>query len=203
MRWAPARGFDRLDLHMRRLGRSCERLDFAFDPHAIERILGALAETFPSDEGDRRVRLELARDGACSLAHEILAADSRVPLSVEVAMERVDRGDPFLRHKTTRRRRFDAAYAMAAANGRDEAIFLNRAGPVTEACRNNVFVERDGALVTPPLANGVLPGVLRQALLDAGQATEGATTLDELRRTERWYLGNSLRGLRRAQLSPA
>jgi para-aminobenzoate synthetase/4-amino-4-deoxychorismate lyase len=202
MRWTPARGFDRFDLHMRRLGHSSERLDFAFDRDATERRLGALAETFSNDEGDRRVRIELSRDGACSFAHEVLAADTHVPLSVEVATEPVDRGDPFMRHKTTRRRRFDAAYAMAAARGRDEAIFLNRAGLVTESCRNNVFVERNGVLVTPALAGGVLPGVLRQALLDAGEAIESQVTLDELRSAERWFLGNSLRGLRRAQLRP-
>ena len=86
--------------------------------------------------------------------------------------------------------------------GRNEAIFLNRAVLVTEACRNNVFVERDGRLVTPALDNGVLPGVLRQALLDAGQAVEGEIALDELQQAKRWFLGNSLRGLRRAQLPP-
>lgn len=199
MRWAPARGFDRFDLHLRRLGRSSEQLGFAFDRDAIESALHALAETFSTDAGDRRVRVELARDGTCSFAHEILVAESHVPLSVEVATERVDMGDPFLRHKTTRRGRFEAAFATAAALGRDETIFMNRAGLVTEASRNNVFVERDSVLVTPALVNGVLPGVLRQALLDAGNAIEGEVTLDDLRRAERWFLGNSLRGLRRAQ----
>ena len=202
MRWTPTSGFVRLDLHLRRLGISSQRLGFAFDRDAIEAMLGALAATLPVGECDRRVRLELARDGACALAHEILVPDSNLPLSVDIAAERVDRGDPFLRHKTTRRRRFDAAYARAAAMGRNEAIFLNRAGLVTEACRNNVFVERDGRLVTPALDNGVLPGVLRQALLDAGQAVEGEIALDELQQAKRWFLGNSLRGLRRAQLRP-
>jgi para-aminobenzoate synthetase / 4-amino-4-deoxychorismate lyase len=202
MRWTPASGYVRLDLHLRRLGFSAQRLGFAFDRDAIEAMLDALAATWPNSEGDRRVRLELARDGGCALAHEILVPDSNLPMSVDIARERVDRGDPFLRHKTTRRRRFDAAYARAAASGRNEAIFLNRAGLVAEACRNNVFVERDGALVTPALNNGVLPGVLRQALLDAGQAIEGEVGLDELRRAERWFLGNSLRGLRRATLRP-
>ncbi len=200
MRWAPARGFDRLDPHLRRLGHSSERLDFAFDRDAIEKALRALAETFSTGAGDQRVRVELARDGTCSFAHEILVAESHIPLSVEVATERVDMGDPFLWHKTTRRRRFDAAFAMAAAMGRDETIFMNRAGLVTEASRNNVFVARDGVLVTPALVSGVLPGVLRQALLEAGNAVEGEVALDDLRRAEHWFLGNSLRGLRRARL---
>ena len=55
------------------------------------------------------------------------------------------------------------------------------------------------ALLTPPLTEGLLPGVLRQELLDEGAAVEAPLTLDDLRGGE-WYLGNSLRGLRRAAL---
>ena len=55
----------------------------------------------------------------------------------------------------------------------DEVILLNERGEVCEGTITNIFVDfGDGALVTPALACGLLPGVLRGELLDAGRARE-------------------------------
>jgi para-aminobenzoate synthetase/4-amino-4-deoxychorismate lyase len=199
LRWSDAHGFVRLPLHLDRLARSAAALGFRFDRENAEARLAALAEAF-ADASDRRIRLELARDGALDLAAPILAGEPDRPLDVVVATTRIDAGDPFLRHKTTRRQVQEAAFAAAAAQDADEAIFLNRAGLVTEASRNTVFVERGGVLLTPPLEHGVLPGVLRQSLIASGKAIEQPLCLDDLATAERWFLGNSLRGLRCARL---
>ena len=50
--------------------------------------------------------------------------------------------------------------------GYDEAIMLNEHGRVAEGSGENVFVVRDGVLVTPPTSEGVLPGITRAAILD-------------------------------------
>jgi para-aminobenzoate synthetase/4-amino-4-deoxychorismate lyase len=55
-------------------------------------------------------------------------------------------------------------------------------------------------LLTPPLSDGVLPGVLRQSLLESGEAIERSLRVEDLAQAERWFLGNSLRGLRPARL---
>jgi para-aminobenzoate synthetase/4-amino-4-deoxychorismate lyase len=117
-----------------------------------------------------------------------------------VARDALDAGDPFLRHKTTRRDVHERAFAHAVAEGRDEAVLLNRTGAVADASRNNVFVEREGRLVTPPLAAGALPGVLRAVLIAKGRAVEGRLALADLQQAERWFIGNSLNGLRAAAL---
>ncbi|HPP48306.1 MAG TPA: aminotransferase class IV [Accumulibacter sp.] len=49
--------------------------------------------------------------------------------------------------------------------------------------------------LSPPLSCGLLPGVFRQSLLDAGRAAEQVLLLDDLRRGEPLYIGNALRGL--------
>ena len=61
-----------------------------------------------------------------------------------------------------------------------------------------MFVERDGTLVTPPLALGLLPGVLRDSLIAEGRAVEGEITLDDLEGG--FWIGNALRGLMQARL---
>ena len=77
-------------------------------------------------------------------------------------------------------------------------IFLNERDEVCEGARTNIFVERDGALLTPPLECGLLPGVLRAHLLAQGRAREKILRLADL--AEDFLIGNSLRGLLRAQL---
>ena len=148
----------------------------------------------------RRVRLALARDGQFGLTHEAINAPQPALLKVGLARARLDRADPFLRHQTTHRAVYDDAFAEAASQGLDEALFLNREGLVAEASRNSVFVQRDGVLLTPPLTVGLLPGVLRATLLQTGAAVEAALSLADLERAEAWFVGNSLHGLRPAVL---
>jgi branched-chain amino acid aminotransferase len=64
----------------------------------------------------------------------------------------------------------------AVRGGDHEAILLNQAGRVAEASAANVFALLDGVLVTPPVSEGILPGITRDAVLtmaaDVGVPTE-------------------------------
>ncbi|MGH2198948.1 aminotransferase class IV, partial [Enterococcus faecalis] len=74
-----------------------------------------------------------------------------------------------LRHKTSDRGFYDAARRAA---GTDEVLFV-RGGMLTEGSFTKFFVPRgDGVLLTPPLARGLLPGVLRAELIANGRAIE-------------------------------
>ena len=115
---------------------------------------------------------------------------------VGIAATRFDSRDPLLRHKTTRRELYEEA--LAAARGADEVVFLNERDEVCEGARTNIFVERDGALLTPPVSCGLLPGVLRANLLARGRAREKILRLEDLR--GEFFIGNSLRGFLRAKL---
>ena len=114
---------------------------------------------------------------------------------VEVAVVAlpVAAGDWRLRHKTTDRKFYDAA---RVDSGAFECVFVGDDGLVTEGSFTNVFAERDGVLVTPALARGLLPGVLRARLIDEGRAVEGAVTAADL--AGGFFIGNALRGLMRA-----
>src|SRR6185437_12915776 len=53
----------------------------------------------------------------------------------------------------------------AVANGYSEGIALDKTGYISEGAGENVFVIRDGNIVTPPLGTSVLPGITRDAVL--------------------------------------
>jgi branched-chain amino acid aminotransferase len=53
----------------------------------------------------------------------------------------------------------------AVTNGYTEGIALDSSGTVSEGSGENLFVVRDGTLITPPLAASVLPGITRDTIL--------------------------------------
>lgn len=79
----------------------------------------------------------------------------------------------------------------AAARGYDDALLLNTQGRVAEGTYANLFVILDGHLVTPPLTEGALPGILRREVLGAG-GREHSLTLADLERAEEAFLTSSL-----------
>jgi len=50
--------------------------------------------------------------------------------------------------------------------GADEAVLLNTQGRVAEGTADNLFIVRDGRLLTPPVIDGALPGITRALILE-------------------------------------
>jgi branched-subunit amino acid aminotransferase/4-amino-4-deoxychorismate lyase len=201
--WTRGDDFFLLAEHLERLAGSSAALGFAFDAERTRNALEcAVAEAARGDVGRLRVRLVLSRDGAIETsATPIEAAAPGTLWRTALARRRFDSADPLLRHKTTRRALYEEELAAAANRcGADEALFLNERDEVCESARCNLFVERGGFLLTPPLSCGLLPGTLRAHLLSRGRAKEALLRLEDL--SEGFYLGNSVRGLVRATLSP-
>lgn len=192
MAFDPQEGFPSLDRHVARMQASAAALGFRFDRHAIRNELQT--STFRVTEPSR-VRLLLARSGA--LAIEVRPATLWTGALVPVCI--VPRGasadDPRIRHKTTDRRIYAAALA---AGGTPEVLLSDEEGYLTEGSFTTLFVERGEKLVTPPLSRGLLPGVLRQQLIDMGEAVEGDLTAADLQGN--FFIGNAVRGLVAATL---
>jgi branched-chain amino acid aminotransferase len=57
--------------------------------------------------------------------------------------------------------RMEASHANA-----DEAILLNQQGNVTEGSTDNIFIVRNGCLMTPPVTDGALDGITRSIVIE-------------------------------------
>jgi len=193
-----AGGYPRLNGHLERLRRSAAWFGFALDEAAVLRRL----ESLPAS-GTWRVRLTLAKTDEIEVQAFPLADEPAGPRLVRLAAEPIDSADPLRRHKTTARPLYDETLrGLGADSPVFDMVFLNERGEVAEGARSNVFVERDGQLLTPPLASGALPGVLRGELLASGRAREAVLWPENLQ--QGFWLGNALRGLIAVRLeSPA
>jgi len=182
--------------HYERLRRSAAWFGFPVDEQALLRALAEQPTT-----GTWRVRLTLDKAGKIEVQSFPLAATPPQTLGAWLAETPIDADDPLRRHKTTARAVYDAALAALPADGSVfDAVFLNQRGEVAEGARSNVFVERDGVLLTPPLRSGALPGVLRASLLARGRAREAVLRPADL--ADGFWLGNALRGLIPVELRP-
>ena len=120
-----------------------------------------------------------------------------------ISKKRVDSANVFLYHKTTRRGFYDDERKFwSEKTGVDEVVFVNEHGALTEGSITNIFIEKAGRLYTPRLSSGLLAGTLRAELLENGQAIETVLREKDLQAADAVYLGNSVRGLVRANFVP-
>jgi para-aminobenzoate synthetase/4-amino-4-deoxychorismate lyase len=192
MRFDPVDGILLLDRHIARLSASAAALGFALDRHAVRNELQAATFRLTAVS---RVRLMLARSGRMAIETGAMPPAPVTPVEVAIVPRPVAAGDFRLMHKTSDRAFFGEARAAA---GCFEVVFVDGDGFLTEGSFTDLFVERDGVLATPPLARGLLPGVLRAQLLDEGRAVEAELTAADL--ADGFFVGNALRGLIPARL---
>ena len=192
MRFDPSVGIQLLDRHIARIGESAKLFGFPFDRHAARNELQAA--TFRIAES-RRVRLMLSVSGRIAIEiqpHQPVPTDVA---TVSLAQLPVDASDFRLRHKTTDRSFYVKARAAA---GTFEVALVDSDGFITEGSFTNIFVRGPGALLTPPLSRGLLPGVLRSELIANGSAVEADLRPEDL--AEPFFIGNASRGLIQARL---
>ncbi len=195
LKYEAGQGCVRQDRHLARLERSAAALGYACEPTDARALLDQI-----SSVDDQRVRLTLSQNGDCQLTTEPLIetvepvdiAISKNPLSPEVQETRYKiSARDFYNQELSRVKELTDCF---------DVIFLNPRGEICEGSFTNIFVKKDGLLFTPDLACGLLPGILREELIETGQVREAVLTLENLIEADEIYIGNSLRGLLRTRL---
>lgn len=177
----------RLEAHLRRLADSARAiaLDLPLDARGMERAILETIDASGMTEG--YVRL-IATRGEGPLGLDVSGCAAPTVLAIVDALrmipERIRRRGVAVRVASLRRAAPDALEARvkslnylgsvlarleAVEAGADEAILLNARGFVSEASAANVFVARDGVLMTPPPSDGALEGVTRGAAIEIAE----------------------------------
>ncbi|WP_171060801.1 aminotransferase class IV [Poseidonocella sp. HB161398] len=193
--------------HLDRLAAGCAALGMPFDRSAAGTAWAAVCAGI----GRGSVRLTVTRgSGPRGVAPppaprpRIFASASEglpapfAPVRLATALIRRNDSSPAARLKTTGY--LDAVLATEAARaaGADEPLFLNTRGNAACTGIGNLVMIAGGRLVTPPVSEGILPGILRAELLslapEAGLAAEErAVDPAELLQAEALLVTNSLR----------
>lgn len=114
---------------------------------------------------------------------------------------RRDERSPLARVKSVSRLEHVLARRAAADAGADEALIQNSQGRAAGATAANLFVVTGRRLLTPPLEEGALPGIVRGLILDelgssaGGDAGEGTVSFGDLDRADEVFLTNALLGI--------
>ena len=189
MLWTPDAGYLLLGRHLKRLLQSSEYFGFRIDIVDVRDELERYAAALPAVP--QRVRLVVSHRGAVAITSTAHDVGMGFP-DIALALDPIDPANPFLYHKTTNRDVYE--HAVASRPGFTDVLLHNDRGEITESTIANVVVDIDGALVTPPLASGLLPGTLRAHLLDEGKIREEVITVQRLSEASQCYLVNSVRG---------
>ncbi|STD11932.1 Para-aminobenzoate synthase component 1 [Dermatophilus congolensis] len=195
--------------HMQRLTSSARFCGFRWDEQAVRAAVRTEVARFArcNAGGAAKVRLTLRRDGHIKVVAQQAPPFSPLPLQAPgecppgerqvglvIDPEPVYSGDWRLRHKTSlrdvytvRRERHPEA---------DEVLLVNEKGHVTEGTVTNVAALIGQQWVTPPCEDGLLPGIARRVLCEAGVLQQGHLRPDDVRQATAVAVFNDLRGWR-------
>jgi para-aminobenzoate synthetase / 4-amino-4-deoxychorismate lyase len=198
MAWRPETGWDQWDAHLARLAASAHFWGFRLDAPALQQEAARLRAPWNCP---MRVRLAVSRAGTRSWQWLPIAEPASRNATVVLSPQRLRSDNLFLHHKTSHRAFYDdERKRLQARTGCFECLFRNERDEMTEGSFTTLFVRKGDHLLTPPRSSGVLPGILRQSLLDSGEAREAVLTLDDVRHADALLLGNSVRGLMSVEL---
>jgi branched-chain amino acid aminotransferase len=189
--------------HLERLARSAEGLGLpAPDPSALRHAIEEVVRSNAVDEGVVRLTITggpsaLGSERGTSGPTLIVATGGPRgwPPTASVALApwpRNDRG-ALAGLKTVSYAENVVALRWAHERDAEEAIFANLDGRLCEGTGTNVFVGRDGRLLTPPLASGCLAGVTRELLVELGVAEEEDLPAAALGQADEAFLTSSTR----------
>ena len=196
--------------HMARLRRSLATLqiDFSVTDAALHSIFQQLVRKNRRDSG--LVYLQITR-GVAKRDHPFPKAVNPslvatvYPLKLPTAMQ-IEQGAAAITQPDIRWGHCDVksigllpncmAKQQAVQAGVREAILVNARGEVTEGSATNVFIVKDGALITHPANNYILGGVRRDAVLRFAQeqeitVQERAPMLEELRSADECFISSA------------
>lgn len=176
--------------HIRRLLQSADYFSIPIKEAAVRKLLHQHQKEHPGQS--HRIRLLADQSGVLKLLYGELAASIETKQKFALAATPIDRTNRYYYHKTTYRKVYED-YKIEKPDLFDTLLW-NEAGELTEFTIGNLVIEQDDKLLTPLVASGLLPGTLREELVEKGTIQEAVLTKADLQTASRIWLINSVRG---------
>ena len=207
--------------HMERLWRACALFGFA-TPYSAADLHAAAVELLNQNtptENRAVIRITVTGgDGGRGLVPAAPAAPNWLmqatlaptpPAHVSLSLSEVLQpgGQDLSPVKSTNYAAHILARRAAIANGADDAVLVNQHGRATGTTAGNIFVLRNGVLITPTTDEGALPGITRARILALSQIEEwpittGQVTGETLAQASALVMCNAVMGVVPASLHP-
>lgn len=198
-----------LERHLDRLEAGAQTLGIALPPAVadLRAIVRELTERQCLEDARLRLTLTAGPESGRSVLFVQARAATDYPervyergMSAHVASVRRNETSPLARVKSLNYLDNLLAREEARGAGADEALFLNTRGLLADGSASNLFLIRDSQLLTPPVADGALPGITRGAVLELAEAAginvrELSLTEDDLRHADEGFLTNAVGGV--------
>lgn len=184
--------------HWKRLQRSAKALgfDFYYDEKAV---LAAIGELIRADGlSVALVKLSLMRNGPVTTLYVYARPLTPIPDSVELQVDSlhpVNQHSPLSGHKTHNYMEHRMLFDLARRAGFYDVIRVDLKGRIAETTTGNLFFIHEGKLCTPALCHGILPGVVRSAILDICDTEEGSYGVKLLDEADAVFMTNSAAGI--------
>ena len=187
-----------LERHLRRLEKALAFLGIAYEEELLRQRVreGAeAAEPAIANHGALKLLVTSENVMVSTRANPYGPAERDRGFSCCMSAVRRNETSPLVVHKTLNYGDNILEKRRALRDGFNEPLFLNTRGELAEGATTNVFIMKDGQLVTPPVASGLLPGIARELLLDRLDVREEVLTMDDLLAADEVFLTNSLMGV--------
>ncbi|MDP8243933.1 MAG: aminodeoxychorismate synthase component I [Candidatus Hinthialibacter antarcticus] len=191
LRYSSENGFAFLNEHFERLEKSAAYWQLPFHRAKIEAQLHEYTKQIKHDL--TAVRLTLNQAGSAAISHRDVTHVSD-EVVVRFSNQAIDSSDCFYFHKTTHRPLYNQERQKALDDGLFEILFVNERGCVTEGAITNLFYRMGEQWFTPPIEDGLLPGIWRAHFLNETHALERSIQRGDLTCCDEIRLGNSVFG---------
>ncbi|MDO4323141.1 MAG: aminotransferase class IV [Lachnospiraceae bacterium] len=186
------------------LEQHCDRLQRAMDFFAIktpmQRIMQQVEQTLEEPDlrqGRKVLKITVSPENllVTSRKNTYRREDYERGFTAEFSEVRRNETSPLTYHKTLNYGDCILEKRRAKSRGIDEPVFMNLKGEIAEGACTNVFFVKKGRVVTPSVASGLLPGILRSYICNICGAEERTVLPEEIQECEEMFLTNSLMGV--------
>jgi branched-chain amino acid aminotransferase len=178
--------------HWRRMARDAKRLQLSmqYSEETVRRAVADLAKANQRPEGMARVSFVKNSGGLWSQADDLPPSDLLIftrelvpwPAAHRLRLQAMGifAGGQYAGAKMLSWVPHAAVLEQTHGEGFDDALLLNERGQLAECTSANIFVVRDGKVLTPPLSSGCLEGITRQILFEIAPGAGVELTEQEL-----------------------